>query len=210
MASVDILSAEGQKSGSVDLPAQLFEAEVSEQAIHRAVVVYQANQRQGNASAKGRSEVAYSKRKHHRQKGTGGARRGTVGSPLLRGGGAAFSLPKPRSYYSRLPRSLRKRAITSALSHKAQEGKVIVIDNPQMSEPNTKSFAALLAACGAGSGKVLFVQATADAAVVKSGRNIAGVTMSTAGTVGTYEIIANELLVLTSASVEALGQVHGG
>ncbi|MBT7455037.1 MAG: 50S ribosomal protein L4, partial [Gemmatimonadetes bacterium] len=91
MASVDILSAEGQKSGSVDLPAQLFEAEVSEQAIHSAVVVYQANQRQGNASAKGRSEVAYSKRKHHRQKGTGGARRGTVGSPLLRGGGAAFS-----------------------------------------------------------------------------------------------------------------------
>jgi large subunit ribosomal protein L4 len=210
MASVDILSAEGQKSGSVDLPAQLFEAEVSEQAIHRAVVVYQANQRQGNASAKGRSEVAYSKRKHHRQKGTGGARRGTVGSPLLRGGGVAFSLPKPRSYYSRLPRALRKRAITSALSHKAQEGKVIVIDNPQLGEPNTKSFATLLSACGAGSGKVLFVQATADAAIVKSGRNIAGVTMSTASTVGTYEIIANELLVLTSASVEALGQVHGG
>ncbi len=209
MASVDILSAAGQKSGSVDLPAQLFEAEVSEQAIHRAVVVYEANQRQGNASVKGRSEVAYSKRKHHRQKGTGGARRGTVGSPILRGGGSAFSLPKPRSYSSRLTRSVRKRAISSALSLKASEGKVLVVDDVQLSEPSTKTFASLLNACGA-SGKVLFVQADANPAVVKSGRNIAGVTMSTAGTVGTYEIIAHDILVLTSASVEALSKVHGG
>jgi len=209
MASVDILSAAGQKSGSVDLPAQLFEAEVSEQAIHRAVVVYEANQRQGNASVKGRSEVAYSKRKHHRQKGTGGARRGTVGSPILRGGGSAFSLPKPRSYSSRLTRSIRKRAISSALSLKASEGKVLVVDDVQLSEPSTKTFASLLNACGA-SGKVLFVQADANPAVVKSGRNIAGVTMSTAGTVGTYEIIAHDILVLTSASVEALSKVHGG
>ena len=209
MASVDILSAAGQKSGSVDLPAQLFEAEVSEQAIHRAVVVYEANQRQGNASVKGRSEVAYSKRKHHRQKGTGGARRGTVGSPILRGGGSAFSLPKPRSYSSRLTRSMRKRAISSALSLKAIEGKVLVVDDVQLSEPSTKTFASLLNACGA-SGKVLFIQADANPAVVKSGRNIAGVTMSTAGTVGTYEIIAHDILVLTSASVEALSKVHGG
>ena len=209
MASVDILSAAGQKSGSVDLPAQLFEAEVSEQAIHRAVVVYEANQRQGNASVKGRSEVAYSKRKHHRQKGTGAARRGTVGSPILRGGGSAFSLPKPRSYSSRLTRSIRKRAISSALSLKASEGKVLVVDDVQLSEPSTKTFASLLNACGA-SGKVLFVQADANPAVVKSGRNIAGVTMSTAGTVGTYEIIAHDILVLTSASVEALSKVHGG
>ena len=209
MASVDILSAAGQKSGSVDLPAQLFEAEVSEQAIHRAVVVYEANQRQGNASVKGRSEVAYSKRKHHRQKGTGAARRGTVGSPILRGGGSAFSLPKPRSYSSRLTRSVRKRAISSALSLKASEGKVLVVDDVQLSEPSTKTFASLLNACGA-SGKVLFVQADANPAVVKSGRNIAGVTMSTAGTVGTYEIIAHDILVLTSASVEALSKVHGG
>lgn len=209
MASVDILSAAGQKSGSVDLPAQLFEAEVSEQAIHRAVVVYEANQRQGNASVKGRSEVAYSKRKHHRQKGTGSARRGTVGSPILRGGGSAFSLPKPRSYSSRLTRSVRKRAISSALSLKASEGKVLVVDDVQLSEPSTKTFASLLNACGA-SGKVFFVQADANPAVVKSGRNIAGVTMSTAGTVGTYEIIAHDILVLTSASVEALSKVHGG
>ncbi len=209
MASVDILSAAGQKSGSVDLPAQLFEAEVSEQAIHRAVVVYEANQRQGNASVKGRSEVAYSKRKHHRQKGTGGARRGTVGSPILRGGGSAFSLPKSRSYSSHLTRSMRKRAISSALSLKAIEGKVLVVDDVQLSEPSTKTFASLLNACGA-SGKVLFVQADANPAVVKSGRNIAGVTMSTAGTVGTYEIISHDILVLTSASVEALSKVHGG
>lgn len=209
MASVEILSAAGQKSGSVDLPADLFEAKVSEHAIHSAVVVYEANQRQGNASVKGRSEVAYTKAKHHRQKGTGGARRGTVGSPILRGGGAAFSLPKPRSYYSRLPRSLRKCAIASALSLKAQNGKIIVVDDPQWTEPSTKAFVAMMGACGVTGGKVLFVQSEANAAVVKSGRNVAGVTMSTAGTVGTYQIMASDILVLTSSGVTALGQVHG-
>ena len=209
MASVEILSAAGQKSGSVDLPADLFEAKVSEHAIHSAVVVYEANQRQGNASVKGRSEVAYTKAKHHRQKGTGGARRGTVGSPILRGGGAAFSLPKPRSYYSRLPRSLSKCAIASALSLKAQNGKIIVVDDPQWTEPSTKAFVAMMGACGVTGGKVLFVQSEANAAVVKSGRNVAGVTMSTAGTVGTYQIMASDILVLTSSGVTALGQVHG-
>ena len=104
---------------------------------------------------------------------------------------------------------MRKRAISSALSLKASEGKVLVVDDVQLSEPSTKTFASLLNACGA-SGKVLFVQADANPAVVKSGRNIAGVTMSTAGTLGTYEIIAHDILVLTSASVEALSKVHGG
>ncbi|MBT7863138.1 MAG: 50S ribosomal protein L4 [Gemmatimonadetes bacterium] len=209
MASVEILSTAGQKSGNIDLPAELFEAKVSEHAIHSAVVVYEANQRQGNASVKGRSEVAYSKRKHHRQKGTGGARRGTVGSPILRGGGAAFGLPKPRSYSNRLPKSIRKRALASALSVKAADGKIIVVDDLKLTAPSTKAFAAMLSACGATGGKILFVQATADTAVVKSGRNIAGVTMTTAGTVGTYEIMASDILVLTSSGVETLGQVHG-
>ena len=93
--------------------------------------------------------------------------------------------------------------------HVAAEGKVLVVDDVQLSEPSTKTFASLLNACGA-SGKVLFIQADANPAVVKSGRNIAGVTMSTAGTLGTYDIIAHDILVLTSASVEALSKVHGG
>ena len=87
--------------------------------------------------------------------------------------------------------------------------KIIVVDDLKLTAPSTKAFAAMLSACGATGGKILFVQATADTAVVKSGRNIAGVTMTTAGTVGTYEIMASDILVLTSSGVETLGQVHG-
>jgi large subunit ribosomal protein L4 len=209
MPSVDILSAQGQASGSVDLPAALFEARVSTSAVHSAVVAYEANQRQGNASVLGRSEIARSKKKHHRQKGTGGARRGTVGSPLLRGGGVAFSLPKPRVYHTKLPRSLRKQALRSALTALQLEGKVKVVQGLELSEPSTKSFAGMLAACGLEGQKVLFVTAENAPVLVKSARNIPGVQVRTAGTVGTYDIVAADVLVLERGAVDALDQVHG-
>jgi large subunit ribosomal protein L4 len=98
---VDILNSEGQASGSVELPEDLFAIEVSEYALYRAVVAYEANQRQGTASVKTRSEIARTSKKHHRQKGTGMARRGSMRSPLVRGGGVAFG-HKPRSYYEKL------------------------------------------------------------------------------------------------------------
>ena len=209
MASVDVLSAAGQSQGPVDLPADLFEARVSASAVHSAVVAYEANQRQGNASVKGRSEISRSKRKHHRQKGTGGARRGTVGSPLLRGGGVAFGLPKPRSYRIKLPRSLRKQALRSVLTAKGQEDKVFVVDGFELSAPSTKSFAAMLTACGLSGRKVLFVTAENAPLLVKSGRNIPGVQVRTATTVGTYDVIAADALLLTRGAVDALSQIHG-
>lgn len=209
MPSVDVLSSEGQKSGTVDLPAALFEARVSASAVHTAVVAYEANQRQGNASVLGRSEIARSKKKHHRQKGTGGARRGTVGSPLLRGGGVAFGLPKPRDYRTKLPRSLRKQALRSALTTMGEGGNVLVVEAPTLSEPSTKSFAAMLKACGVEGRKVLFVTADNEPVLVKSARNIPRVQVRTAGTVGTYDIVAADLLLLERGAVDQLAQVHG-
>ncbi len=209
MPSVDVMSTDGQKAGTVDLPAALFDARVSMTAVHTAVVAYETNQRQGNASVLGRSEIRRSKKKHHRQKGTGGARRGTVGSPLLRGGGVAFSLPKPRDYRTKLPRSLRKQAFLSALTAMGQDGQVTVVDDLRLTEPSTRSFAGMLKACGLEGRKVLFVTAENAPVLVLSGRNIPGVQIRTAETVGTYDIVAADVLLLERAAVDALNRIHG-
>ena len=209
MPSVDVMSTDGQKAGTVDLPAALFDARVSMTAVHTAVVAYETNQRQGNASVLGRSEIRRSKKKHHRQKGTGSARRGTVGSPLLRGGGVAFSLPKPRDYRTKLPRSLRKQAFLSALTAMGQDGQVTVVDDLRLTEPSTRSFAGMLKACGLEGRKVLFITAENAPVLVMSGRNIPGVQIRTAETVGTYDIVATDVLLLERAAVDVLNRIHG-
>ena len=209
MPSVDVLSASGDRSGSVDLPAELFEAPISEVAVHQAVVTYENNQRQGNASVKGRSEVRRSKRKHHRQKGTGQARRGSVTTNLLRGGGVAFGLPKGRLYHRRLQRSVRRQALRSVLTAKGQAGQVYVVEGFELDGPSTKSFAAMLGACGLQGRKVLFVTAANEPVLAKSGRNIPGVQVRSVSTLGTYEVLAAHALLLTRDAVDGLTVVHG-
>ena len=209
MATLDLLTTDGSKRGSVELPAALFEAPVSEHAVHAAVVAFEANQRQGNASAKGRSEVNRSGRKHHRQKGSGMARRGTVTTSLLRGGGVAFGHPKPRSYRSGLTKGMKRRAFFSALSDKGLSGHVRVVEDFEFEAPSTKSFAALLQAIGLGGDeKVLFVMPANDPVLVKSCRNLPGIEMTTAATANTYSVVAADVLVLTPKSVDALGALH--
>lgn len=212
MDTLDVFTAGGGKKGSLELPSALFDGHVSEHAVHAAVVAFEANQRQGNASVKGRSEVNRTGRKHHRQKGSGMARRGTVTSNLLRGGGVAFGLPKPRSYRTHLTKGMKRRALVSALSHKGKADQVRVVEDLEFEKPSTKSFAAMLQAIGLGGGeeKVLFVTAANDPVLFKSCRNLPGVEMATAATVNTYSIVAADVLVVTPKSVEALGVVHGG
>ena len=193
----------------MDLPEDLFEAPISEVAVHQAVVAYENNQRQGNASVKGRSEIRRSKRKHHRQKGTGQARRGSATTNLLRGGGVAFGLPKRRSYHRRLQRSVRRQALRSVLTAKGMGGEVHVVEAFDLAEPSTKSFAAMLRACGLQGRRVLFITAVNEPMIAKSGRNIPGVQVRSASTVGTYEVLAAEALLLTRHAVDALGALHG-
>lgn len=209
MPSVNVLDTAGQTTGTVALPGELFEARVSMSAVHSTVVAYETNQRQGNASVKGRSEVVRSKKKHHRQKGTGQARRGTVSAPGLRGGGVAFALPKPRAYRCRVPKSVKRQALRSALTAKGLDGQVFVIDDPAFAAPSTKSFAALLHACGLGGRKVLFVTAGNNPVLVKSARNLTNVQVRCAQTVGTYDVVAAQSLLLTRGAVDALAKVHG-
>ncbi|NKB65509.1 MAG: 50S ribosomal protein L4 [Candidatus Latescibacteria bacterium] len=203
---VDVLSSAGQSAGTVELSDAIFSSEVSEYALYRAVVTYEANQRQGNASAKGRSEVNRTGRKHHRQKGTGMARRGSLRSPLVRGGGVAFG-PVPRSYYSKLPKSLKRAAFRSALALRAGEERIKVVDDFNLPAPSTKSFASVVDACGVAGQKALFVTPEVDLILVKSCRNLPGVSMCPIDTLGAYDIIAADVVVFTR---QALAKLQDG
>jgi len=207
-AQVDVFNTAGEAAGSVELPTRLFGAKIAEYALYRAVVTYEANQRQGNASAKTRSEINRTSKKHHRQKGTGMARRGSLRSPLVRGGGVAFG-PKPRSYYSKLPKGLKRQAFCSALSSKGASGEIKVIDDFDFPQPSTKSFAGIIAACGLAGQKVLVVTPESAPILFKSCRNLPGVSMTPAGSLGTYDVVAADVVVFTRQALDKLVEVHG-
>ena len=205
---VEILNSEGQASGSVELPDDLFGIEVSEYALYRAVVAYEANQRQGTASTKTRSEIARTSKKHHRQKGTGWARRGSLRSPLVRGGGVAFG-PQPRSYSTQLPKALKRLAFRSALTVKGAQGQVKVVDAFDFEEPSTKSFQKVIEACGLKGQKVLFVTAENAPVLVKSSRNLPKVNATHLGSLGTYEVVRADAVLFMRQALDSLVEAHG-
>ena len=207
-AQVEVLNSEGQASSSVELPEDLFGIEVSEYALYRAVVAYEANQRQGTASTKTRSEITRTSKKHHRQKGTGWARRGSLRSPLVRGGGVAFG-PRPRSYFSKLPKALRRLAFRSALTVKGAGGQVKVVEEFDFSEPSTKSFQKIIEACGLAGQKVLFVTTENAPVLVKSSRNLPKVNTTHLGSLGTYDLMGADAVFFTRQALDRLVEIHG-
>lgn len=202
---VDVLSCEGQKQGEVELASELFSVDVSEYALYRAVVSYEANQRQGTAACKTRAEVCRTSKKHHRQKGTGWARRGSLKSPVIRGGGVAFG-PQPRSYRTRMNKSLKFLAMCSALTLKAQDSQVRVVADFDFEEPSTRRFRRVLDACGIGGGKLLFVTAEHEPLLHKSCRNIPTVKMTPLGSLGSYDVIFADTVLFTRSALESLQQ----
>ena len=206
-ASVEVVNIEGGKVGAVELPDFLFNSQVHEYALHSAVVAYETHQRQGNASTKNRSEVNRSGRKHHRQKGTGQARRGTAATNLLRGGGLAFG-PKPRVYSSKLTKQLKKKALSSALSEKSRKGKLKVVQDFEFPEPSTKSFYGILKSIGLEGERVLFVTPKSQETIAKSCRNIPGLEIRPANSVSTYAVVAADTVLLTEKAIAALAGIH--
>ena len=198
---VEILNSEGQASGSVELPEDLFGVEVSEYALYRAVIAYESNQRQGTASVKTRSEIARTSKKHHRQKGTGWARRGSMRSPLVRGGGVAFG-PQPRSYYEKLPKSLKRLALRSALSVKGAGDLIKVVDDFDLPEPSTRAFRKIMEACGFKDQKLLFVTAENAPILVLSSRNLPKVDITHLGSLGTYDLMKADAVLFTRQAFE--------
>src|SRR5438046_6303494 len=172
---LDILNIKGEKSGrTIELPEEIFGVEPNNHVIYLAVKQYLAAQRQGTHKVKTRAEVHGSSKKLHKQKGTGGSRKGNLRSPIFKGGGTVFG-PKPHSYDIKLNRKVKDLAKISALSHKAKENSIFVVEDITLDAPKTKTFVDMLGSLKADSKKVLFVIPEYNDNVYFSYRNVAAV-----------------------------------
>ena len=203
MATARRFGADGKEMGSVELPAAIFEAPVNEHLIWEAVKGYEGNQRQGTAKTKTRAQVSGGGRKPWKQKGTGRARSGSNTSPLWPGGGTTFG-PQPRDYTSRMNQKARRSALLGALTVRAKDGNVLIVDAPAMGEPKTKPMAHLLKQVGLEGRKVLWVFDKTGEVLRKSSRNLAKVETSESRTLNTYELMRCDCLVLTQDGLKSL------
>ncbi len=200
MASVDIKDESGKKVGTAKLNPAVFGIEPNTFAVHQVVRSQMAARRAGTHSTKGRSDVSGGGRKPWRQKGTGRARQGTIRAGQWRGGGVTFG-PTPRSYGFRVNNKVVKLAMRSALSAKATEGVLHVIDTFDPEKPSTKAAAAMLATLGI-AGRVTVVVADGDVNAILSLRNLPKVRVITTSEANTYDLVDNTALVLTKNAVD--------
>ena len=207
MAQFDVLDMNGKKVSTVELSDAVFVIEPNEKAVHAAVVNYLANQRQGTQSTKTLSEVRGGGRKPWRQKGTGHARQGSIRAPQWVHGGVALG-PKPRDYSYRLNKKLRRLAVLSALSAKAQAGDMIVMENLAVEAYKTKTVVSMLNAVGAAK-KNLIVNDVVDNMFVKSAANIPGVKTTTASSVNTYDVVNADKFIISVEAAKKLEEVLG-
>lgn len=206
MPTVKVYNMAGEVVGEVELSEAVFGVEPNEQALHATVVNYLANQRQGTQSALTRAEVSGGGKKPYRQKGTGRARQGSTRAPQWTHGGIAFA-PKPRSYAYTLNKKLKRVALKSALSAKAAENAVIVVDSLEMDEIKTKTFKKFLNAVGA-EGKAMVVTPEVNKNVVLSARNIPGVQTTIATVLSTYEIMNTRKFIVDKAALAKIEEVY--
>ena len=195
----------GSKVGEIELSEAVFGIEPNESVLNDAVKNYLANQRQGTQSALTKGEVHYSTIKPWRQKGTGRARAGYKGSPVWYHGGVAFA-PKPRDYSYSLNKKVRRLALKSALSAKAQADEIVVIDGLKMDEIKTKAFKTFLTKLGV-EGKALVVTENVDENVIKSARNIEGVEVTFANILNPYMVLTNGKMVVDKAALAKIEEV---
>ena len=205
MSKTFVYDMSGKQVGEIELSAAVFGVEPNAAVVHDVVKNHLANCRQGTQSALTRAEVSGGGRKPWRQKGTGRARQGSTRAPQWTHGGIVFA-PKPRSYAYTLNKKVKRLALKSALSAKAAENNVVVIDSIKMDSIKTKTFANFLNAVGAEK-KPLVVTAEADQIVVKSGRNIPGCEVTFANLLNVYDIVNANKLVLDKAALEKIVEV---
>lgn len=194
----------GKETGKkAKLNDQVFAVEPNDHAIYLDVKQHLANLRQGTHKSKQRNEISGSTRKLHKQKGTGGSRKGSIKNPLFRGGGRVFG-PEPRDYSFKLNKKLKKLARCSALSYKAKEGSITIIDDFNMSEPKTKDFLAFLKNFESENKKVLLVVPEQNKGVYLSSRNLSNSNVITAGELNTYEVLDAEKLFIVEGSINTI------
>ncbi|TSA58919.1 MAG: 50S ribosomal protein L4 [Sediminibacterium sp.] len=194
---VDVLTIKGEKTGrTVELPAEVFGIEPNDHVIYLAVKQYLAAGRQGTHKVKTRAEVQGASRKLHKQKGTGGARKGNIRNPLYKGGGTIFG-PKPHAYDFKLNRKVKDLAKISALSHKAKDNAIFVIEDVTMEVPKTKELVAAMKSLNLFDKKTLIVLPEYNDNLYLSTRNIPNIASTLLADINTYEIMNADVLVLT-------------
>lgn len=206
---VEVLNSKGKKTGrTVELPEEIFGVEPNDHVIYLAVKQYLAAQRQGTHKVKTRAEVQGASRKLHRQKGTGGSRKGNIRNPLYKGGGTIFG-PKPHSYDIKLNRNVKALAKFSALSYKVKENNLLVIEDIKLDKPKTSEFAAILKGLKADDKKVLFLTADANDGndnIYRSYRNMPNVHGYQFHNMNTYDIVNSNVIVITETAVNQINE----
>ena len=205
MPIANLFNMAGEKIGEIELSEAIFGIEPNKSVLHDSVKNHLANCRQGTQSALTKGEVSYTTKKPWRQKGTGRARAGYAGSPVWYHGGVAFA-PKPRDYSYSLNKKVKRLALKSALSAKAAENEIVVVDGLKMDEIKTKAFAEFLGKLGVEK-KALVITENVDEKVVKSARNIAGVSTTIATILSPYMILTNGKLVVDKAALAKIEEV---
>lgn len=203
---VDVLSVKGEKTGrTVELPEEVFGAEPNDHVIYLAVKQYLAAQRMGNHKVKTRAEVHGASRKLHRQKGTGGSRKGNIRNPLYKGGGTVFG-PKPRDYSFKLNRKVKDLAKISALSHKVKDGALFVVEELKFEKPKTSQFFDVMSKLKVADKKTLFVLPEHNDTLYMSLRNIPNAASTLLSDINTYDIVNAEVLVLTESAAKIFSE----
>lgn len=198
----DVLNIKGEKTGrTIELPEEIFGVEPNEHAVYLAVKQYLAAQRQGTHKVKTRAEVKGASRKLHRQKGTGGARKGNIRNPLYKGGGTVFG-PKPHAYDFKLNRKVKDLAKISALSAKVKENNLMIVEDLHFATPKTKEFAAILDNLKVSDKKAVVVIPEYDDNVYISSRNIPSVLTTLLTDLNTYDLVNADVLVFTESAAK--------
>lgn len=205
MPKVNVYNMSGKEVEQIELSEDVFGIEVNEHVLYEAVKNQLANKRQGTQSTKTRAEVRGGGKKPWRQKGTGRARHGSSRSPIWVGGGVTFG-PKPRDYSYKLPKKVKRLAMKSALSSKAENNEVIVVDNLRLEEIKTKEMKNVLSNLNA-SKKALIVMDEKDENVVMSARNIPNVITATVNTLNVYDILNFDSFIITKDAVKKVEEV---
>lgn len=204
--SITVVKQDGTKGSTVELPAAVFGIEPNEVVVHSYIVNFLANQRQGNAATRTRSEVRGGGTKPWRQKGTGRARAGTIRSPLWRGGGTVFG-PSPRCYYNRMPKKQKRLALKSVFSDKAQSERIMVLENLDMADAKTRSFKTLLQSLEIKDRKVLFLDEGVNPNPYIASRNLPGIKVSRARLANAYDVLNADVVVITLSGLKEIEEV---
>ena len=203
---VDVLNIKGSKTGrTVELPEEVFGVEPNDHVIYLAVKQYLAAGRQGTHKVKTRAEVQGASRKLHKQKGTGGSRKGNIRNPLYKGGGTIFG-PKPHGYDFKLNRKVKYLAKISALSYKAKENSILVVEDIELDQPKTKELIQIFTALNAASKKAILVLPEYNDNVYLSTRNIPNIDASLLADINTYEIVNADILVFTDNTAKIFAE----